>query len=774
MAAKNELQMDKGRYEYFLEKYKGQIRPEILKQYKDPDQWVVINEDKNLHPVHIPLPEPPEWHTIDGWGLPANEQKFQYQEMPHKLKKLVESCERQDEIWEQLESRQMEFRKEIEWIRDQWRRYADGYWFFCNGKPTHITGWHYIYLNFWQFKSGGKPEYRDRNRKFQHAMYYAYTTKQTVEYQYHEEDVEKKNPKPVYADPETRRLKMVETGFRTMYGIAYPKPRKDGASNQCECAKYMETITHKGVVGGTISMTGDHAQIKIFGEILVSGWNAMPFFFRPKSTSNRNPGSEIVFNASRSRSDKLNVDELGSTLNYSTTSTAAMYDGGNNIWINRDEAGKTTVTDVYIDHSQLKPCVALGAGSEIFGFLTYPSTVGEMEGAGGRNFYNICKESRFEMRDISGQTQSGVMVIYMPAYEGLHGFVGPYGESIIDDPTPEQAAFIGKNYGAKKYLAARRAAKLAANNMEGYNEEVRLHPIAYMECFRTEDGEIGFNTKVINDRLDELELDWREFIRIGNFVPENDKDPDSRIIWEDDEKGRWYLSKHLNEDQTNRMYKRTIEGKSVKFPYESKFTASSDAFKFNETRGNRMSDGGGAVFWDYDASIDTGVDVKHWKSHRFVCTYLYRPPKKTEYAEDMLKMCRYFGAMMYPEIDVDIVWTHFEDRGYGGYLKYETDIKTGKPHTTPGFNSKGSKQKLFSTTRDYIEDHGHREVHVDLLKQWKDIEDMSELTDYDLVTAGGGCLMATPGVKDVPRVTKTEEKKITHFYPKRGYGQYVN
>lgn len=774
MAAKNELQMDKGRYEYFLEKYKGKIRPEILKQYKDPDQWVVINEDKNLHPVHIPLPEPPEWHTIDGWGLPANEQKFQYPDIPKKLKKLIESCERQEQIWDQLENRQAEFKQEIEWIREQWKRYENGYWFFCNGKPTHITGWHYIYLGFWRFKSGGRPEYRDRNRKFQHAMYYAYTTKQTVAYEYKEEDSEKKNPRPIYEDIETRRLKMVETNFRTMYGIIYPKPRKDGASNQCECAKYMETSTHKGVVGGTISMTGEHAETKLFQEIMVPGWNQMPFFLKPRSTSNRNPGAEIVFNASRSRSDKLNIEELGSTLNYSGTSTASMYDGGNNIWINRDEGGKTINTNVYIDHSQLKPCVALGGGSEIFGFLTYPSTVGEMEGDGGRNFYNICRESQFQYRNIAGQTQSGLMVIYMPSYEGLHGFIGPYGESIIDTPTPEQAEYIGRDIGAKEYLLSQRAAKLSAGNMDGYNEEVRLFPITYMECFRTEDGEIGFNTKKINDRIDEWDIECRDLVRIGNFVTE-DGDPDSNVVWRDDPKGRWELSKLLNEDQTNRIYRRTIEGKTVRFPHDPKFTASADPFKFNETRGNRMSDGGGGVFWDYDPSIDgAGKDINHWQSNRFVCVYLERPPTKKEYAEDMLLMCRYFGAKMNPEIDVDIIWTHFEERGYGGFLFYETDIKTGKPHNTPGFNSRGSRQRIFNAQRDHIELHVHREVHLPLLRQWKDIGDMAELTDYDLVTVAGGCLIATPGIKNIPKEIKTEDKKITKLYPKRSYSKYVS
>lgn len=752
--------MDKGRYEYFLEKYRD-VPASIIKQYKDPDEWVVMNEDKHLHPIWIPLPKPPEWHEIDGWGLPAREQKFQKQEIPKKLRKLIEQCTTVDEIWEQLENRQTEFRKEIKWIELQWKRYKEGYWFFCNGKPTHIVGWHYVYLNFWKFKTETSPQYRDRNRKFYHAMYYAYTTTETIAYT--------DQGKIIYEDEQLRRPKMIDTGFRTFYGIAYPKHRKDGASNMCLCGQYMETITHKGVVGGNISMTGTHCETKIFNEIIVPGWNQMPFFFKPKTTSNKNPGSQIAFFESRSRADKLKTHELGSIINYSTTSTASMYDGGNNIWINRDEAGKTVETDVYIDHAQLKPCVALGGGTNIFGFLTYPSTVGEMEGAGGRNFYNICQDSQFEKRNRTGQTASGLMVLYMPAYEGLEGFIGEYGESIIETPTPEQMVFIKRTMGAREYLQDQRNQLEKDNKIEAYNELVRLFPTAYKECFRTSDGDIGFNTRILNDRIDVLTMQGNDSVRRGNFKWLKGE-RHTQVYFEDDINGRWVVSKILNEDQANRFYIRKVSGKEQRFPIDSKFTASADAFKFNETQHSRMSLGGGGVLWNYDATIDQGIDIQYWKTHRFVCSYIYRPPTTKEYAEDMLMMCVYFGAMMYPENNIDLIWRHFEDEGYMGFLQFDIDHKTNKIKTTPGFNATEiSKQTVFNEIRDHIELHGHRECHLDMLQQCKDITDMSEMTDYDLIPVMGGCLMGAKSKLGKIIPLKKEEAKITTFYPKINY-----
>src|SRR5690606_5777627 len=135
---------------------------EIISSYKDkgydmvnlsgyliPDNYVVLNEDKNLHPVYLKLPEPPPLHTIDGFGLPAKQQKFTKQIMPERWQRIIDTSERIDDIWETLENNQHIYKEEIAWIALQWDRYLNGYWFFCNGKPTYLVGWHYVYCNFW-------------------------------------------------------------------------------------------------------------------------------------------------------------------------------------------------------------------------------------------------------------------------------------------------------------------------------------------------------------------------------------------------------------------------------------------------------------------------------------------------------------------------------------------------------------------------------------------------------------------------------------------------
>lgn len=760
MALKDDLHMSIGRYEYLVRKYPD-VDPDIIKTYKDADEYVVLNDDPSLHIVYIPIPKPPPLDEIDGWGLPACEQKFTYQIFPKKLQKLVESCSTIDQIWQVLENNQREYHNEITWIRKQWDLRDTGYWFFCNGKPTHIVWWHYVYLNFWKFKTGGSPEYRDKNRKFYTGMYYAYTTTESPVYD--------ANKKPVYLDAEKRIIKMRDTGFRTILGIAHPKERKEGASNMCLCAEYLEVATHFGVVGGIISSSGDHAKTKMFDDIMVAGWSGMPFFFKPRTTSNQKPDSEIKFNANRQSANKLKGDELNSSISYSTTTEAKLYDGGNNIWINVDEAGKADM-DVYNRHEILKPCVSTGSGANIFGFLTYPSTVGDMTGIGAPKFFSICQDSHFEKRDISGQTLSGMMVIYFPAYEGLAGFIDAFGNSVIETPTPEQAEFIGKNYGSKEFLLNQRAQLEKDGDVDKLNEKIRQFPIKYKECFRTEDGEVGFNTKILNEQIDEITINEKNVGRLGNFRREHDK-LDGKVYWEDDPNGRWFLSEYLDPDQTNRYIIRTIdingEKQEHRLPIDPKHTSCADTFSFGKKSTVKFSYGGGAVFRDYDERIDAGKNVRDWETHNFVCTYLYRPPKQSEYLEDMLMQDEYFGSMQFPENNIKDIWRYYEERGRAGYLRYEVDIRTGLKKATPGFDSLGdSKQRLFNKTRDFIESHGHKVNHLKLLMQWKNIEYIEEMTKYDLLTAAGGCLLGTPQLMHLMRPEeKQKESPKTLLYP---------
>ena len=52
-----------------------------------------------------------------------------------------------------------------DYIDEEFKRREEGFWFNNNGKPTYITGTHYMYLQ-WSKIDVGAPDFREANRLF--------------------------------------------------------------------------------------------------------------------------------------------------------------------------------------------------------------------------------------------------------------------------------------------------------------------------------------------------------------------------------------------------------------------------------------------------------------------------------------------------------------------------------------------------------------------------------------------------------------------------------
>jgi hypothetical protein len=268
--------------------------------------------------------------------------------------------------------------------------------------------------------------------------------------------------------------------------------------------------------------------------------------------------------------------------------------------------------------------------------------------------------------------------------------------------------------------------------------------------------------EIIENRIGELQMSEPKTQR-GDFVEVDGIDSD--VVWKENENGRWLLSLRLDPSQTNKWYIKN----GVKYPmYPDLFTAGADPFKFDMTEGKRLSNFGGSVFWERDKLLDDdNKDITQWESHRFVCTYRNRTSGLPEACEDMIKMCRYFGASMFPEINVYDIVRHFMERGYGGFLKYQWDYKTGKFKKNPGFNSVGAvKQELFNSMRDYLKLHGLRENHIEILQECQEIGGIDYMTDFDVFTASAGCLLGSKQPKMLVETIKNNQKK---YFNKRRY-----
>ncbi|MBU1067768.1 hypothetical protein KKE60_08275, partial [Patescibacteria group bacterium] len=361
-----------------LKKYED-ISPGILSQYKEPDRVVIVNnDDPDMKEIRIPLPECFDWRKIDGYGLPAKEQKWKTPVYPLKLVRLEEESENIDDLLETIELNQDYYKEEIKWIRLQWERRLKGYWLFINGKPTYLDGWHYFYCGFWNLDIG-LPEYRDRDRRFFHFARYCYTTT---------------------TDNEDN-----DFGFRTCLGFNYPKHRRDGATHKSLCIGYEIVSRIHRANGGIQSLDDDNAQ-EHYTEKLIPAWQDMPFFFKPAWDGSTNPKEQLVFKSPpmRSRGGKnviIKKRQLGGKFNYASTAKKKFYDGKKLHYIDLEEEGKTKPSQENILErwDVIRECLGQGSGSSIHGFSIHPTTVGEMREEGGENYYALCESSHWNDRN---------------------------------------------------------------------------------------------------------------------------------------------------------------------------------------------------------------------------------------------------------------------------------------------------------------------------------------------------------------------------------------
>jgi hypothetical protein len=159
---------------------------------------------------------------------------------------------------------------------------------------------------------------------------------------------------------------------------------------------------------------------------------------------------------------------------------------------------------------------------------------------------------------------------------------------------------------------------------------------------------------------------------------------------------------------------------------------------------SRQSDGGLCLLWEYDESIDKGKPKKDWETDRVVLTYRYRPATWNEFVDDMLMAAHYYGAMIYPEYNVEAIVKDTIDAGMGGYLLFDLDLMTGKPKPMPGrYTSTDTWQEVIPLAKDYIEFHGHKENHDDLLNEFKGLKGIEDFTHKDLHAAFGMCRLGS-------------------------------
>lgn len=412
-----------------------------------------------------------------------------------------------------------------------------------------------------------------------------------------------------------------------------------------------------------------------------------------------------------------------------------------------------------------KNAMALGDGTKIIGNCTHISTVEEIN-ASGKAFLDMLELSDFYQRGDNGQTSAGLGAQVHPAYDGLEGFIDFHGMSVINEPTEKQMEMrpdgqfkiLGK--GAYQYQQEKRddfIKKGTPAAMQSYRAYIKKYPWRSSELTIGTSGDIGFSYEIIDKRMAELRKLrslGRLDIEIGNFYRQNNN-LEGLVYWRTEENGKFEMSMEMPPEQTN-LKKRTMgfdieKNKYVPMfepVYKSRFVCGADPFEYSnqkaDTGVSKQSDGGIAVLWEHDVTIDKSENPYDWESRTFVVSYRYRPASLQEYNEDVLMVCEYYGAMVFMERNKTSTWEYFIRRGRGGYLKHEQDLTTGKLADKPGFYSQSaSKDELFAEIKDYITFRGHQEEHLPFLEECRNIRSKDEMTKYDRLTAHGAALLGS-------------------------------
>ena len=125
-----------------------------------------------------------------------------------------------------------------------------------NGKPTYITGTHYMYLQ-WTKIDVGHPDFREANR-----IFYIYW-------------------EACRAD-------------KRSFGMCYLKIRRSGFSFMSSCEGVNTTTLSKDSRIGVLSKTGADAK-KMFTDKIVPISNNYPFFFKPIQDGMDKPKTELAY-----------------------------------------------------------------------------------------------------------------------------------------------------------------------------------------------------------------------------------------------------------------------------------------------------------------------------------------------------------------------------------------------------------------------------------------------------------------------------------------------
>lgn len=697
--------------------------------------WKVGKPIKSvIQGIPYETPPVPEIKKIRGHHLPKEEQVW-YRDTTYE-KWEWNTDPKLGVLWHQAPQR-----GQMEWFIEEVYKLHNGEWVFINGFPTYFNKYCRFFHQWFLLQEGIYPIYKDTSLEY--FNFY----------------------------------KLCEDDDFTL-GDCGIKGRRVGLSSMAASIMLLIGLLEENTLQGIVSKTGIDAKEMYL--MVKNGLEKLPEFLVPELAKVAETELHIAKPRARISANNRTVSSdkgKNNRINWLPTAENS-YDGRKARRITLDEAGKIQECNVEVLLSKISETLVVGAS--VSGHISVFSTVNEGD-KGGDNFKNIWLASNHTGKlDSIGQTPSRLKRFFLEGYRGYFGYIDKYGNSVVENPTPEQSAYLeevrdpvtGKRVcpnpriGAKQYLQERR--NLLANNPEKLSEWIRMYPFEWIEVFRGVNNLCHFNLEDLTNQIERVETllegtGLSENGRRGRFK----KNPNGDVTFEDSNSGMWYILEFLPDNNNKSVY----QG-SIKCPDNTIFgSAGLDPFANSRQTVDKGSDACCIVHKRYDSLDPENSD--------YPCAmFLGRPDTKQEFFNQIYWGLEYYGIRLLGE------------RAPTDWIDYAThpNNRLASPETAPKLHGyliptkrannsevygcapqdKEAREQHLTEMVEYALNNMHKIKFLRLLKDMLGFN-INDRNDYDAAMGFGYALM---GLKSDFNKKKTEPKLVNFMQIKKSKKYY--
>jgi hypothetical protein len=661
-----------------------------------------FKQERQIGEYTIYLPDPPNLRAIANRDLPLSQQKWRRNGFSlKKFDKLTKA-------------------EQTKFVREEWNRRENGYWWMNGGSLEYATGLHWMYMEHWYLENT-YPNFVDRDRDFFWLWKFG-----------------------VEDDPNCGGLVLIGK-------------RRDGKTHRGNIIVYEGVSKATQAKGGIQSKTDKDAK-KVFGK-MIRQWKRLPFYFRPLDEGDDSPKEALRFYAPKQVSRKGDQrfrqyqSALESEIGFESVTDEA-YDGDKLLRYFSDEFAKTIKGDVHARSLVTKECMVVG--TNIVGKQIWTSTVEEMEKKGGRNGKKVFEEADPNNLTENGRTINSMKRLFVPASVGMEG----------DDPL-DGKPFIDE-FGYSRVEKAEAYIRREYNSLKGETKRAfrRKYPLRIADAFLVESDGGHFDEDKIDAQLEYLPT-WTGKLRRGRFEWSNGFG--SRPVWKDgDEPEKYFFNAliFMDNPKLGKSYNvgHDIDGEVIPMN-TSKIVAGVDPFDHKKTADGKSSKAAAYFFLKINPADPNNTNI-------IAMEYYGRRKTPNQFYEDMLMACLYYGCQINPENTKSGIINYFDDKGYGKFIMKRPDSAIDPNARGRGADTDGTPSNTtfvinahLAAMIEYVDAYAHLVYFKELLEELLRF-DVNNRTEFDRCMAFGYTLLAALAKKTFN--AEVEAANINDFYEEYG------